>query len=65
MKPTRSTQPYRRGARSPGAALTAMLKGRTSAGWNPIDAQRDAQNVKALTTRRRPQRPARPKRPSR
>lgn len=63
MKPTRATQPYRRGARMPGAALTAMLRGRSGAGWNPMDAQRDAQSLKLLTGR--PKRPPRPRRPQR
>lgn len=62
MKPTRATQPYRRGARAPGAALTAMLKGRTAAGWNPIDTQRA---MILSGKRRRPGRPQRPKRPAR
>lgn len=42
MKPTRRSQPYRVGARSPGAALTAMTKGRTAGGLNPKDAERAA-----------------------
>lgn len=62
MKPTRRTQPYRQGARHPGAALTAMLKGRTTGGWNPKDVER----VKMLTRAGgRPKRAARPPRPQR
>lgn len=40
MKPTRSTQPYRQGAREPGPALDAMLRGRDSQGHNPKDLER-------------------------
>jgi hypothetical protein len=41
MKPTRRTQPYRRGlARPPGGALTAMVMGRTLYGQNPQDVNR-------------------------
>jgi hypothetical protein len=65
VKPTRATQPYRRGARVPGPALTAMLKGRTAASYNPQDAVRDWQSMRALTGRKRPVRPERPKRPAR
>lgn len=66
---TRKTQPYRKGARVPGAALSAMLKGRTAGGYNPQDSQRQA--VKLLTRSRkkktvdRPDRPPRPDRPAR
>lgn len=66
---TRMTQPYRRGSsgRNPGAALTAMLKGRTAGGYNPQDQVRA--NAKLLTrgakAKRRPDRPDRPPRPDR
>jgi hypothetical protein len=40
VKSTRATQPYRQGPRMPGAALNAMLKGRTAGGYNPADAKR-------------------------
>ena len=40
MRPTRRTQPYRRGARAPGQALAAMLRGRTLYGHNPMDLRR-------------------------
>jgi len=47
MKPTRMTQPYRAGARMPGAALLAMAKGTTAGGANPKDAERAAFMVDA------------------
>jgi len=37
MRPTRQTQPLRRGARAPSAALTNALRGRTLGGYNPAD----------------------------
>ena len=40
MKPTRKTQPYRQGPRSPGQALNAMTRGRTAGGMNPADVKR-------------------------
>ena len=65
MKPTRTTQPYRKGARHPGAALTAMLRGRTMGGWNPKDTERAQFLVRAGGRRKRPARPQRPARPPR
>lgn len=45
MKPTKRSQPYRRGAgtRGPGSVLSAMLAGRTAAGTNPADQKRSMQ----------------------
>lgn len=40
MKSTRRTQPYRKGARQPGATLTAMRRGRSLYGTNPMDNHR-------------------------
>jgi hypothetical protein len=66
VKPTRQTQPHRRGARQPGLALDAMTKGRTSGGINPMDLSRAAQRMqKMLKPGGRPHRPARPERPGR
>jgi hypothetical protein len=65
MQPSRATQPMRRGARAPSAALTAMLRGRTAAGWNPADVHRAAQRTKMLVSAGRPKRPARSPRPAR
>jgi hypothetical protein len=64
MKPTRLTQPYRKGPRVPGQALTAMLKGRAANGTNPADVKR-AGYLMAAGRRKRPARPARPARPVR
>lgn len=60
-------QPYRRGARTPSLALSAMLKGRDSQNGNPQDVARAAQRlVRAGKTRsKRPARPTRPQRPAR
>jgi len=65
VKPDRRTQPFRRGARQPGPPLTAMLRGRTSSGWNPKDIERAAMLVKAGKSRQRPTRPPRVQRPPR
>lgn len=67
---SRQTQPYRKGARAPSAALTAMLRGTTSAGFNPADVKRSAFLIAAGKHRRarpagRPARPARAPRPER
>ena len=59
MKPTRRTQPYRQGARHPGTALTMMLRGRTTGGWNPKDIERTKFLMRAgkrASRRPRPQR---------
>lgn len=48
MKPTRATQPYRKGARQPGSALAAMLRGRTLYGQNPADVRRVSQRKSGL-----------------
>jgi hypothetical protein len=62
----REAQPYRKGPREPGPALTAMLKGRTSSGFNPKDIERNVQRlVRAGQARKRPERPSRPERPPR
>jgi hypothetical protein len=62
----RRSQPYRKGPRMPGQALNAMLKGRTSSGYNPKDLERNVQKlVSAGRSRKRPERPARPERPQR
>lgn len=69
MKPTRATQPYRKGPRTPGLALTAMLRGRTVGGMNPADTKRAAaampkwwDNARRAPRKPRPQRPVRPPR---
>jgi hypothetical protein len=64
VKPTRLTQPYRKGARVPGQALTAMLKGRAANGTNPADVKR-AGYLMAAGRRKRATRPPRPPRPVR
>lgn len=64
MNASRATQPYRRGARTPSLALTAMLRGRSTGGMNPADTTRAAFLV-AAGRRKRPARPARPPRPPR
>lgn len=53
MKPSRRAQPYRVGARQPSDALRAMLRGRTTGGYNPKDLER---RVSLLTRKRRSQR---------
>lgn len=40
MKSTRTTQPYRRGARQGGSTLRAMLAGKPAFLPNPIDLKR-------------------------
>lgn len=65
---SRRAQPYRTGSplRKPGAALDAMLKGRTAAGFNPKDLERNAQMIQRVAKApKRPPRPARPARPQR
>ena len=57
MKPTRLTQPYRKGARPAGRALDAMKQGRAMGGLNLMDAYRQASKRKTRPTR--PPRPAR------
>jgi hypothetical protein len=62
MRPTRRSQPYRAGAREPGPALTAMLRGRTAQGHNPIDLVRRTQTL--MRAARAPGRKARqPRKP--
>jgi hypothetical protein len=46
-------------------ALSAMLKGRTTTGYNPADAKRAAALIAASKRHKRPTRPQRPKRPAR
>jgi hypothetical protein len=65
VKPTRATQPYRKGARTPGPALTAMLKGRAANGTNSADVKRAGYLVAAGKRHKRPDRPQRPARPPR
>jgi hypothetical protein len=66
VRPTRQTQPYRKGAREPGAALTAMTRGRTASGYHPKDVEREMLVQAGRKTRKkRPDRPARPPRPVR
>lgn len=65
MKPTRATQPYRQGARTPGPALTAMLKGRSAGGMNSADVKRAGYLIAAGKRHKRPDRPQRPQRPDR
>lgn len=64
---SRQTQPYRKGSpRMPGMALTNMLRGRTTTGFNPADITRAAFLVKTSKGKRaRPTRPARPARRTR
>lgn len=61
---SRRTQPYRKGQlRMPGPALTNMLRGRTTSGFNPADVTRAQFLVKAANgAGKRSSRPARPKR---
>jgi len=51
MRPTRRTQPYRKGPRPPSPQLKAMQRGRTLYGQNPADISRLA--TKRATQRRR------------
>lgn len=46
-------QPYKRGARQPGAALSAMLRGSPRYLPNPQDAKRQAQKRTVKRRRRR------------
>lgn len=64
---SRRTQPYRKGQpRMPGPALTNMLRGRTTSGFNPADVTRAQFLIKAGKNRRKPgSRPQRPPRPPR
>lgn len=61
---SRRTQPYRKNQlRMPGPALTNMLRGRTTSGFNPADVTRAQFLVKAAKGRRKPgSRPSRPPR---
>lgn len=61
---SRRTQPYRKNQlRMPGPALTNMLRGRTTAGFNPADITRAQFLLKAAHGHhKRHQRPPRPKR---
>ena len=45
-------QPYRKGARMPGAALSAMLRGQASYLPHPHHAKRQAQKMAAKRRRR-------------
>lgn len=54
MRPTRRTQPYRKGqARQPGRVLDAMKRGRTMFGQNPMDVSRASALHAAVKKRRR------------
>jgi hypothetical protein len=48
MRPSRRTQPYRRGSRQAGAALSAMLAGRSAWGQNPADTRRAFERASKL-----------------
>lgn len=63
----RHHQPYRKGSRNPSPALTAMLRGRSFSGHNPMDQQRAVQRLirAGKGKQARPQRPVRPERPPR
>jgi|tagenome__1003787_1003787.scaffolds.fasta_scaffold8029990_1 hypothetical protein len=66
VQSSRLTQPYRKGARNPGPALTAMLRGRDFQGGNPQDLVRNVQTLmRARKAAERGPRPARPARPAR
>lgn len=65
MKANRGTQPYRKGPRAPGAALVAMLRGRTAGGFNSADTTRAAQAIKRAGERQHNARAARGSRPPR
>jgi hypothetical protein len=66
MRATRLTQPYRRGSRSPGLALSNMTRGRSAYGANPQDLTRAVQRLmRAGKAGKRPARPVRPDRPPR
>ena len=59
-------QPFSKGAREPGPALDAMLRGTDFAGFNPQDLKRQMQKGQGeQSTSGRPARPARPARPKR
>jgi hypothetical protein len=64
---TRRTQPYRQGARNPGAALQAMTRGSDFQGGNPMDSQRAVQRLvqAGQQVQARKARAARPARPAR
>lgn len=65
---TRLVQPYRKGARNPSPALTAMTRGRSFSGNNPQDLTRAVQRMMRAAKqggRARPVRPERPARPPR
>lgn len=63
VKPTPTTQPYRKGPRQPGQALDAMLRGRDASGYNPQDIQRASMLVAAGKRRagRSPRSPRQPR----
>jgi hypothetical protein len=62
---TRRSQPFRQGARVPGAALDAMKRGRSASGSNPQDTVRAFLTAAKKRGQKRPDRPARPERPPR
>lgn len=47
VKPSRRTQPYRKGARMPGEALAAMTRGRQAGILNPADQRRALERMLA------------------
>lgn len=55
MKPTRRTQPYKRGlaTRLPGAARDAMRRGRAQGLANPMDVKRLAAKLERAGRRKR------------
>lgn len=53
MRPSRATQPYRAGVRTPSMALMAMLRGRPFFMANPMDLQRAQQLLVSQRARRR------------
>jgi hypothetical protein len=56
MKPTRKTQPYRKGPRTPGIVLTNMKRGRTLFGQHPSDGARKAMKRRKRRLRVKPRR---------
>jgi hypothetical protein len=58
----RSTQPYRVGPRQQSQALLAMLRGRTTSGFNPKDVERGVAKMNRKTKATRAPRRSRPPR---
>jgi len=53
LKPTRRTQPYRKGARLPGPVLDMILKGSATNQPNPIEPTRQLSRLIARMRKRR------------